>query len=298
MLTICIPARHEIYLDRCVDDIYKHATGEIEVIVVYDDYWPSPILGDRPGLIQIHHGKRRGMRAAINAAAEIGRGDYLMKVDAHCAFPEGFDEMLTAECDGDWLVTPRRYSLVSDTWSIKLDKPAVFYEYLSYPYENGEMVGLHARYWWKERDRARKAYDIDENMSFQGSCWLMPMAYFRRLIYPMDIEHYGLFVGEPQEIGLKVWLSGGRCMLNKKVWYSHLWKGQPYRDLYRQMYGKQYSRVGHTDFVMGNKYSTEFWFNNYPFPGRVHDLAWLVDRFAPVPTWPEDRSKWTPSHIS
>jgi len=290
--TIVIPARHELYLERCIENIYQNATGEFEVIVVLDDYWPDPILSDRKNLTIVHRSKRRGMRAAINTAALTGRGDYLMKVDGHCAFPEGFDELLTSECDGDWLVTPKRYSLVADTWERKQDKPVVQYEYLSYPYQNGEDVGLHARYWWKERDRARDGIDLDENMSFQGSCWLMPMRYFRSLIYPMDEANYGLFVGEPQEIGLKVWLSGGKCMLNKNVWYAHLWKGQQYRDAFREKYGTGYTRVGKQEFARGNAYSTEFWFNDYPFPQRKYPLSWLVEKFWPVPTWPIERDKW------
>lgn len=291
LLTIVIPARNELYLNQTVDDIYAKATGEIEVIVVLDDCWNMPLPADRPNLTIVHFGGRRGMRAAINAAAEIGKGDYIMKVDAHVSFSMGFDELLTSECDVDWVVTPRRYSLDLETWGPK-DKPAVNYEYLSYPYENGEMCGLHARYWWKERDRARKDFMLDENMAWQGSCWMMPMPYFKRLIYPMDIPNYGLFVGEPQEIGLKVWLSGGKNMINKRVSYSHLWKGKPYREAYQAKYGIPYSRVGRSDFNMGNLHSTDFWFHNR-WPERKHDLSWLVERFWPVPTWPEDRSLWT-----
>jgi hypothetical protein len=295
-LTVVIPARNEIYLQQTVDDIFTKAAGDIEVITVFDNYWPSPILRDRPGLTMIHWGGRRGMRAAINAAADIGKGDYLMKVDAHCLFADGFDETLKADCDGDWLVTPRRYSLDADNWTRK-DKPPVDYEYLSYPYQDGEEVGLHAKYWWAERDRARRAYKVDENLSFQGSCWFMPMAYFRSLVYPMDEPNYGLFIGEPQEIGLKVWLSGGKCMVNKNTWYAHLWKGKPYRELHQKTYGIPYTRVGHKEVVKGNKYSTDFWFNNR-WPERKHDLAWLVERFWPVPTWPADRSVWTHSPTS
>lgn len=296
LLTIVIPARNEIYLNRTVDELYAKASGPIEVIIGLDECWNLPLPADRKGLTIIHWGGRRGMRATINAGAEIGHGKYIMKVDAHVAFCEGYDDILKINCADDWVVTPRRYSLDVDTWAPK-DKPAVDYEYLSYPYENGEEVGLHARYWWKERDRERKSIPLDENMSFQGSCWFMPMDYFKRLVYPMDEAGYGLFVGEPQEIGLKAWLSGGKNIINKDVWYAHLWKGKPYRELYAQMYGKNYSRVGSSEFKRGNQYSTDFWFHNR-WKLRKYDLSWLVERFWPVPTWPEDRSLWTHSNIS
>lgn len=291
-LTVVVPARNELYLQQTIDDLFAKAAGEIEVILVLDNYWPVPIIADRSSLTIIHWGGRRGMRAAINAGAEIGTGDYILKCDAHVLFDEGYDVKLAADCDGDWLVTPLRYSLDVDTWGRRMDKPPVDYEYLSFPYEAGETVGLHARYWWNDRRRARAAYAVDENMSFQGSCWFMPMRYFKDLIYPMDIEHYGLFVAEPQEIGLKVWLSGGKCMVNKKVWYAHLWKGKPYRELFLEIMGVPYTRVGHDDFKKGNDYSVYYWFYNR-WPERKHDLAWLVERFWPVPTWPEDRELWT-----
>jgi glycosyltransferase involved in cell wall biosynthesis len=258
---------------------------------VLDNYWPDPIIKDRDNLTIVHWGGRKGMRAAINAGAEIGKGEFLMKVDAHCLFDEGFDEKLKANCDVDWVVTPRRYSLDAETWERRTDKPPVDHEYLSYPYENEVEVGIHAKYWWRERDRASKE-EIDENMAFQGSCWIMQMQYFKKLIYPMDEANYGMFIGEPQEIGLKVWLSGGKQMLNKTTWYSHLWKGSGYRQLHRERMGFEYTRVGRHELEKGNKFSTDFWFNNR-WVDRKYDLSYLVERFWPVPGWPEDRSKWT-----
>ena len=295
-VTIVIPARNELYLQRCIDDVLEKAEGDIEIILVFDNYWPAPIIKDDPRITMIHWGKRLGMRAANNAAACIGKGEYLMKLDGHCLMDQGFDVKLAADCDDDWVVTPRRYSLVAETWTQK-DKPVVQYEYLSYPYKDGEEVGLHARYWWKERDRARAEIEIDENMAFQGSCWFMKMEYFNRLIYPMDEANYGMFIGEPQEIGLKVWLSGGKNILNKKTWYGHLWKGKEYRKLHMELLGIPYTRVSRSEMVRGNQFSTDFWFNNR-WEDRKHDLSWLVERFWPVPTWPEDRSLWTNSHTS
>jgi glycosyltransferase involved in cell wall biosynthesis len=290
-VTIVIPARNELYLNQTVDNIFAKATGEIEIILVLDDCWNLPLPVDRPNMTIVHWGGRRGMRAGINAGAEIGRGEYLLKCDAHVAFCQGFDEILKADCDVDWMVNPRRYSLIVDTWDRDTNKPPIDYEYLSYPYENGEQVGLHARYWWKERDKTRRSFEIDENMAMQGSCWFMPMEYFRRLIYPMDEANYGMFIGEPQEIGLKVWLSGGKHMLNKKVWYAHLWKGKPYRDLHMQKMGFPYTRVSLHELKRGNDFSTDFWYHNR-WDKRIHDLAWLVERFWPVPGWPEDRATW------
>lgn len=290
-VTIVIPARHELYLQHTVTDILTKATGDIELIVVLDNYWHDPILTDDPRLTIVHWGVRRGLRAAVNAAAEIGTGDYLMKVDAHCLFDEGFDEKLKADCDVDWLVIPRRYALDADNWKVK-DKEPVDAMYLSYPFiDENNQLGLHGKV-WKERGRARKDVLLDEDMCFQGSSWFMPMRYFRDLIYPMDEVNYGMFIGEPQELAGKIWLSGGRVMRNKKTWYAHLWKGRDYRAKFLERMGFSYSRVGLKERARGNAYSLDFWFHNRPFKGRIHDLSWLVDRFYPVPTWSEDRNTW------
>lgn len=290
-LTIVIPARHELYLAQTVADILAKATGDIEIVLVLDNYWPDPMIPDDPRLKVVHWSRRRGMRAAINAAAEIGTGEYLLKVDAHCMFAQGFDEVLKADCDDHWLVVPRRHALDADAWDVK-DKPPVDYEYLAYPaIDENNQLGIHGRV-WGSRAVDRRQYKIDENMSFQGSCWFMKMEYFQKLIYPMDEEHYGMFIGEPQELGLKVWLSGGQVMVNKNTWYAHLWKGQPYREKFLKQMGFPYTRVGLKERAKGNAFSLDFWFNNR-WTERKHDLEWLVDRFYPVPSWPEDRDLWT-----
>jgi hypothetical protein len=110
-VSILIPSRNEQFLPQTVDDIFAKAAGDIEVIAVLDGYWPDPILRDRPNLVLIHRGQAQGMRPAINSAARIAKGDFFMKCDAHCMFAKGFDETLKADCDGDWVVVPRRYSL-------------------------------------------------------------------------------------------------------------------------------------------------------------------------------------------
>jgi glycosyltransferase involved in cell wall biosynthesis len=234
------------------------------------------------------------MRAAINAGVNVAKGEYLLKCDAHVIFQEGFDEILSADCDEDWVVTPVRYSLDADKWERKSarEKPPVYYEYLSYPYQDGKWTGLHAQYWWKERDRARKEFDIDENFCFQGSSWFVNTKHYRELVHPMDDVNYGMFIGEPQEIGLKYWLSGGKNMLNKKVWVSHLWKGQGYRDLHMKKMGFPYTRVSNSELKKGNEYSIDFWFNNR-WDKRIHDLSWLVERFWPVPSWPDEKALWS-----
>lgn len=280
-LSVIIPSRNEQFLPQTIADLFAKAAGSIEVIVTLDGYWPDPPLPERPGLHIIHRSVPAGMRAGINGGIALARGKYIMKTDAHCMFAPGFDEVLKADCDGDWVVIPRRRSLDAEHWTI-IEKTPVDYEYLCYPYAQ-DPPGIHGRI-WRERARERSApeYDIDEDMSFQGSCWFTTKEHFERRVGGLTEEGYGTFIGEPQEVGLKTWLGGGKVMRNKRTWYAHLHKGK--------QYGRGYF-VSRSELERGNRYSVDYWMNNR-WPGRIHDIEWLVERFWPVPTWPEDRALW------
>lgn len=275
-LSVIIPARNEIFLGKTVEDILTKAEGDIEVIVVLDGYWPTPKLKEDSRLITLHRGQPMGMRAAINGAASLARGKYLMKCDAHCMFAPGFDKVLTADCDDNWVVIPRRKRLDAENWCIEQSskhKPPIDYEYLSAPGHHGDNGNR-----WDQRTIERldkPEYLIDENLSFQGSCWFMTKRHFDTFLNGLSEEGYGTFTREPQEIGLKTWLGGGKVMINKKTWYAHLHKGPKY--------GRMYF-IDKRQIVRGNAYSDDFWFNNR-WTGAKHDLAWLIERFMPVPSW-------------
>ena len=91
MISVIIPAFNEPYLQRTIDDLLTKASGDIEIIVVLDGYWPSVLLPDYKNVTVIHRSVQMGMRHAINSAARLAKGQYLMKCDAHCAFEKGFD---------------------------------------------------------------------------------------------------------------------------------------------------------------------------------------------------------------
>jgi len=274
--SVLIPSRNEQFLIPTVNDIFIKAAGEVEVIVHLDGYLPDPPLEERPNLLISHSDKPIGMRPGINACAQMSSGDYLMKCDAHCMFDEGFDEVLQQECDQDWIVVPRRYSLDPENWC-KTQKPPKDYHYLSYPLESGELGGIHGR-WWIKRGKERREILLDDEMTSQGSCWFMSRRHFFDFLGTLQVEGYGDFIQEFQEIGMKTWLGGGQVKVNKKTWYAHLHKGK--------RYGRGYF-VGRSSWKKGMRYSTDLWLNNR-WKDRVHDFEWLIDKFWPVPTWVDD----------
>ena len=255
-------------------DLLAKASGEIEIIAVLDGYWPESKLPDNDRLILIHRGAPQGMRAAINAGEAIARGKYLMKCDAHCMFAPGYDLALKEGCEKNCIVIPRRFALDAEKWVV-IDNPKypIDYMYLS--------RDLHGTV-WNEKNKDPKLAEklIDETMSAQGSCWFMQKDYFRALELE-DEENYGTFSNEFQEIGLKCWLSGGRVLVNKKTWYAHLHKTE----------GRGYA-LGAGQIEKGAVYTTR-WLGNTAWHKQTLPIAWLIEKFWPIPGWPPDKTKWT-----
>lgn len=280
MLTVVIPSRNEKFLQPTIDDILAKAEEDIEIIVNLDGYMPE--WKHQPNVHYIHRGVSHGMRQGINAAVAIAKGEYIMKIDAHCMVGQGFDRILRENCERNWVVIPRRKRLDADAWEIQdVGKPDVDYEYLCFPNNPADFggAGLHGRI-WTERIRERvdnPEYEIDDNMSFQGSCWYMHRDYFYELDL-MDHANYTSFTHEAQEIGLKCWLSGGRLVTNKKTWYAHLHKGKKH--------GRMYN-LNHAELPIGSQYTNK-WITNSAWDKQTLPFEWLIEKFWPVPTWPEN----------
>lgn len=285
-LSAVIPSRDEKFLLPTIHDLMKNARGEFEVIAVLDsDKWPEgwkEITDQYPNLHTIHNGRSLGMRASINrgVASAISRGaKFIMKSDGHCSFSEGFDEILKAECEPNWVVVPRRGRLDPESWTAtETHKPDIDYHYLSFPNNPQDWggKGLNGKP-WPERAVERKDILLDEEMSSQGSCWFMQASYFEDLLL-MDEISYGSFWNEFQEIGLKCWLSGGQVMVNKKAKYLHLHKGTKY--------GRGY-KLAESQLQQGASF-TKNWIWNEAWLKQTIPFSWLIEHFWPVPTWPDN----------
>lgn len=289
MVSIIIASRVDEFLQRTIDDLMAKAEGEVEVIVVLDGYWPDPMLAEDPRVVIIHQGiihDNVGMRGGINAGVDVARGDYIMKIDEHCMVDQGYDVKLAADCKDNWVVIPRRYRLDAHNWAVIEDgRPPIDYMYLAYPFTGSDDAprNLHGLI-WNDRYHKRKDILLDDTMSWQGSCWFMKRKYWQDLIGPLDDKNYGSFIQEAQEIGNKVWLSGGRLVVNKKTWYAHYHKRKEDKGL---GFSNHQQRVHMAGKEKGRQYSIDFWFNN-KWGKRVHDFEWLIEKFWPVPTWPDN----------
>lgn len=281
LLSVVIPSADPRFLPRMIPDLLAKADGPIEIIVSLDgvefDY-------DHPHVKLIRH-PRLGMRGSLNAARAHVRGEWVMKTDEHCLFAEGFDAALQRDYSGGLLI-PRRYSLDAENWQIEDNaKGPRDYHYLSCPVwsirerDDYSMHGLE----WPERTRARlSGHDLDETMSWQGSCYFMSRQHYEWL-GPLVEENWGTFAGEPQEIGLKTQLSGGHIYVTKRTWYAHLHKGKKY--------GRGY-RPDKAEISAGHEYNAWYWMTNQ-WPDAKTTMRQLIEKWMPCPTWPADvLSRW------
>lgn len=285
MLSVVIPSRSPQYLQRTVDDLLEKAGGEIEIIVVLDGIWHQ--LKDDPRVVVIHHGEVHnniGMRGSINLGMAIARGDYVMKVDEHTMVGKDFDLILSADCEDNWVVVPRRRRLEPDTWELIEDgRPPVDYMKLDYPYAkpHDKTQGLHGAE-DRKRYEERKDIMVDDLMTMQGSAYYMKKSYWDEL-FPNGLEDdkYGPFTQEAQEISNKAWLSGGQVKVNKNTFYAHFHKGKRGKG-----YGfttEQYKRHAEQN-EKGRIYCIEYWLNTKDY---VHNFKWLIDKFQPD-GWPDN----------
>lgn len=291
MLSIIIPAYKEPYLQKTIESLLENSHDEIEIIAVLDGYEPNTPLKSDSRVKVIRLEKNLGMRGAINAGLAAAQGDFIMKCDAHCVFGPGFDKIMTQNCSESWLMIPRRYSLDDVNWQRNEARPVRDYHFLSFPQPTKDYGISLSNQDWIERtsERSDPKYDIDDTMTFQGSCWLANKKYFMKQVGFLDnrSETYGPWADDIQEIGLKYWLGGGENKVIKKTWYAHLSKRSHH---YKTgLFSRQYKIS--PDAISGHTWSAKHWINNKE-PGMIHPFSWLVEKFWPVPSWPEDRNLW------
>jgi glycosyltransferase involved in cell wall biosynthesis len=284
-VSVIIPSRVETMeispgeniLQRTVRDVYEKASGDIEVIVAFDGP-PYCSFPDYKNLLVLEL-PWQGSKLAINEAVFFSTGKYIMKLDSHCMVGEGFDEILQFGIEDNWIVTPRFYVLDAEKWEWQDGR---FYDYFKLPYPNPQsrtyyfQAGGH----WKERTGERLNILVDDNMKLHGSCFFMSKHFFVDCIGGLTTDGSGTWNGEDLELTMKAWLGpwGGGLKTNKNTWYAHMHRGG------------QRPREWHVDTreaYRSAEWSTKYWMGNN-WKGRVHDIDWLIEKFWPIPGWPEN----------
>ncbi len=113
---VIIPARHEEWLAKTIEDVLANTSESCGVIAVLDGEWPMLPVADHPRLTLIHNPVSIGQRASINRAALTSTAKYLCKLDAHCAVGPDFDRIMAKDCQPNWMVVPRLWNLYVYDW--------------------------------------------------------------------------------------------------------------------------------------------------------------------------------------
>lgn len=164
-LSILIPARNEIFLGRTIEDILAHIEADTEIIAVLDGCWPGIPIPDHPHLTLIHHARSIGQRAATNEAARISNAKYLMKVDAHCAFDQGFDRKMIERMEEDICMVPVMRNLHAFDWVCEAGHRR--YQSPSGPCAECGKPTNREVVWIPKTNPESTCYRFDKNMHFQ-----------------------------------------------------------------------------------------------------------------------------------
>lgn len=298
-LSICIPARNEEFLKNTVEDLLKNNRGKTEIIVGLDGQWASPLLLQHPDVTVFYVPESIGQRSITKQCARLSSAKYIAKVDAHCSFEEGWDvKMLEMfEKEGDNIIAaPTMKNLHVFDWvcecgrRIYQDKPSLCTcgkqmtkemvwiakkrpNSTAYCFDSTPHFQYHNAY------KAKQVGDYVESMSLQGSFFMLT----REKYFDLDIddESFGSWGSQGISAACRVWLSGGRVLINRKCWYAHA-----FRTKQENGFGFPYPLSG-AQVERAKQRARELFFNN-AWPKQTRPLHWLVERFQP-PGWsPED----------
>ena len=213
-LSVIIPSYKDPYLQPTIHDLLCKSGLEekMEIIVVLDGYWTQIV--DDPRVKCVHLGRNRGMREAINAGVAVAKGEFIMRVDEHQIFGQGYDRILTETCKDDWIVTPKRFFLDVEKWEV-MNLPPV--EACKLVIKGGKFTGEN----WESYSKEHENEMIYETMAMQGSCWAMSRKWWDATVRELQTEGYGQLIQDSHEMVFKTWKAGGKLMLNKNTWHAH-----------------------------------------------------------------------------
>lgn len=290
-LSVLIPARNEEFLQRTIDDVFKHSEGDTDVWVALDN-WENPpkINVKRGGVIST----RLGQRGATNALARMSNAKYVMKLDAHCSLSQGFDVKMMEVMDDDTVVVPSLCNLHAYDWvcenghrhfqgkydeceqckSTKLSKD-VQWKIIAKPIMSSFYFDttLHFQYCEKQSEDI-----VSETMSLQGSCFMANRDKYWEL--GLCDEFLGSWGSQGTEVSCKTWLSGGYVLSTKRAYYGHQFReteGFPYLNKVEDIFR---ARDSVQDMFLGNKWDKQ-----------VKSIQWLIEKFGYQGDWTPEKVK-------
>lgn len=302
-LSILIPSRNEMFLAKTVEDILSNIKGDTEIIIGLDGQWSNPPVIDDNRVSLVFYPESIGQRAMTNQLCKLSNAKYIMKVDAHCAFDQGFDVKMMDAMQDNWTMVPVMRNLHAFNWTCPNGHNR--YQGPSGPCSECGKETTRDVVWIAKTSPQSKSYCFDsephfqyfaeycktpefkkdleetgltETISLQGSCFMMT----REKYWELNIcdEGFGSWGSQGIEVAVKTWLSGGRVVVNNKTWYAHMFRtqGGDFGFPYPQS-GRQVSKA--------KKLAGELFFEN-GWALQKYPLSWLLEKFWPVKGWKEE----------
>lgn len=306
-LSILIPSNSELFLAKTIEDILSNIESDTEVIAVMDGSWANPPIPQHERVNVIYVPEAIGQRAATNIACKLSKAKYVMKVDAHCAFDKGFDRKMIEKMQDNCVMVPVMKNLHAYDWKCPkcgkktyqdtkpvcpIDGTKMRHKMIWQPRGGTSSVSYcfdsepHFQYFsaYKKTEQYKKDLPtgLTESMIIQGSCFMCT----REKYWELNLcdEAYGNWGNQGIEVGCKMWLSGGRVLINHNTWYAHMFRTKPQNGFgfpwKRQESVIQQTKKAVWDDVVGGK-----------LPNQIHPVSWLLEKFWPVPGWTEDKIK-------
>lgn len=208
-LSIIIPARNEKYLQRTVDDILEHIEGDTEILVGRDGDGTIFQTSDDSRVRFMCEFEPIGQRAMMNKLVDWSTAKYIMKVDGHCSFSQGFDRKMMEAMDDKTIMSPYMMRLDAENWTIMPQNPTSMYVF------HTDLVMQH----WREGQNEEL---INETMVPVGAAFMVSRENYWK--WNLCDESLGSWGGQCTELGIKAYLNGGRCVTNKNVYFGHLFR--------------------------------------------------------------------------
>lgn len=335
-LSILIPSRCEEWLPQTIENILNNIEEDTEIIVGFDGVWPEQPIDDNPRVRTYYSPEALGQRGMQNQLARLSTAKYVAKTDAHCAFDKGFDRKLIEALDGhdDWTIAPAMKNLHVFNW-VCSNCSSEYYQGEKPDKCPDEMCQYIQGEWTKKvyfipRDHSafknnsgptstayrftpdnlqfkyfgalkgvqdREGGDVVESMSLQGSFFMCT----RQKYWELELadESWGGWGQQGTEVALKTWLSGGRVVIHKGIWYAHMFRTNhqvsfPWNNNLKESQGRQQRRA--------RKACVEL-FKQNKWDKQTRPMSWLIEHFweplqlEPSNTDESDR-KWSQNDLN
>jgi len=233
LVSVIISDLFEKYLPETLANLNETADGPIEIIVKTDD-------------------NSLGMRHCLNRAAEEAKGEFLFKLDGHCIMSPHWDTIMKDTCGENDMVVSRIKPITERTWKIVEDRGFDFVTV------NPDLSIIECGNFVQDDP------DVAETMASIGCGFMVRKNRFMEL--EMNWEQLGRYGNLGVEWALKIWLSGGRLLVNRGVTCGHLFRKQGVTGCgaREQAWARQ---------LLGIR------FQKMEGPKQTHTICWLAEHF-------------------